>query len=74
MPNMLFILNLASESVKQNVVIIGTAGGATKMIKSKILITIIVGLMSVFRNYTSKITPATAPMLAKMRMNFPAVI
>ena len=70
---MLFILKRANEIVKQKVVIIGTAGGATKITKSKIFITIIFTPISVFRNYTSKIIPVIAPMIANIKMNLPAV-
>lgn len=74
MPKILFILNRASESVKQNVVIIGTAGGATKITKSNIFITIILGSMSVLRNYTKRMSPVIAPIIASIKMNLPAVI
>jgi len=60
--------------VKQNVVIIGIAGGATKMTRSSILIIIIVAVKSVFKNYTSKMSATINPIDANMMINFPAVI
>jgi hypothetical protein len=71
---MSLILRRARDIVKQKVVIIGTAGGATKITISAIFIAINGGRTPVLTNYTNKIKATIKPIMARSRINLPEVV
>ena len=73
-PNIFCVLSLASDIVRQNVVIIGTAGGATNIIISKTLSTMVYASRPSLINWNINIKTVIRPIRAIIPMNLPAVV